>query len=494
MKKINYIFILLGMFLVTSCDDWFNVKPENQISSDELYSTGSGYRLQLNGIYKSLATPTLYGQELGWGFLDVLGQYYVQERLDDNYKEVNDRKYGEKAVKHYTTKIWENMFHAIADCNNLIEHLVKESSSSFEYGEPEYAKIHGEALAIRAMVHFDLLRLFAPSPKADDGGKYIPYVTDSHSVSNVPLTVNQTLEKIIGDLEKAETLLVAWDSSLWWNPNYNHGAWIPRYYDVINDSRFELYSNDETLSLFFRATGYRMHTLAAKAILARVYSYMGKTEEAYEEAKAVCDFEIQDMNRIPFEFDNWLDGVKFTGDVIFGLYNEENGKNYEPYVGVNRPLILRNISYLFADDGGSDYRFKRQTSRLEDASGYISIKNKKESNYTPQYIELIPIIRKSELYYIMCEYLCEKDQLADAISLLEEVKSARGDITSISSISSVDNFLKVMNEDTRREFIGEGQSFFFYKRLNIPLYDAVNHINFGTRYYLPIPDSEHVIF
>ena len=73
MKRCSYILILtlIGWFSV-SCEDWFDVKPDNQITSSELYSTGSGYRMQLNGIYQGLAATSLYGKELSWGFLDVL--------------------------------------------------------------------------------------------------------------------------------------------------------------------------------------------------------------------------------------------------------------------------------------------------------------------------------------------------------------------------------------------------------------------------------------
>ena len=41
--------------------------------------------------------------------------------------------------------------------------------------------IWGEALALRALFHFDIMRLFAPSMETDDGKKYIPYV-DSYPV------------------------------------------------------------------------------------------------------------------------------------------------------------------------------------------------------------------------------------------------------------------------------------------------------------------------
>lgn len=486
MKRYGYILILLfAGWLTVSCEDWFDVKPENQVSSNDLYSTGSGYRMQLNGIYKGLAETSLYGKELGWGFIDVLGQYYVREKLEQNYRDVNDRRYGVAAVESYIDGIWSNMYHVIADCNDLLEHIVDTDPLMFEYGKIEQSRIHGEALAVRAFCHFDLLRLFAPSPKADDGGAYIPYVDNSMSTINSPLTVDVVLERVIADLEKASELLLEWDSA--------HRSSTDEYYwitEVINDG-FHPAGASEDASMFTWAPRYRMHYFATQAILARVYFYMGRTKEAYEKAKIICD-----LGWGAFDFDSWLNGRKFTGDIILGFYNEKNEENYAPYATVNNPLVLRNLLALFPGDAGMDARFVDQTKQLDDGSGYVSLKNVPvEYGSGNDLLPIIPIIRRSELHYIMCEYLCENTTTVprEAITLLQDIKDSRMDLTYIGSITSTEQFLNVLRQDARREFIGEGQSFFYYKALNIPLYDGADNINFGSDYYLPIPDSEHVV-
>lgn len=125
------------------------------MSSDDLYSTGSGYRMQLNGIYMGLSETSLYGENLSWGFMDILGQYYTEECLTDDQKDINNFLYKGNVVKGLASTIWSKMYHVIADCNDLIDHVSKESASAFEFGEIEKAKIYGEALAMRAFVHFD---------------------------------------------------------------------------------------------------------------------------------------------------------------------------------------------------------------------------------------------------------------------------------------------------------------------------------------------------
>lgn len=491
-KRYCYIVIVIFMGLVSvSCEDWFDVKPDNQITSNELYSTGSGYRMQLNGIYQSLASTSLYGKELSWGFLDVLGQYYVREKLQQDYRDVNDRNYGVASVESYIDGIWSNMYHVIADCNDLMEHIVHADTSMFEYGRIEYAKIYGEALAIRAMCHFDLLRLFAPSPKADDGGTYIPYVENSMGTINTPLTVDEVLERVIADMEHASELLVEWDSSMVYAESLSKDAY--RIELVFDGGNFNISVGTESTAMFAWTPRYRMHYCAVKALLARIYFYMGRTQEAYELAKFVCD--MTDGYSKAFEFDSWLDGPKFHGDVIFALYNENNEENYAPYANVSNPLVLRNLLTLFPGDAGMDARFTDQTRELGDGSGFISAKNiATDWGGDNSLIAMIPMIRLSELYYIMCEYLCEGNTVpSEATTLLRDLKRARMDYTSITSITNSSQFLNMVREDARREFIGEGQSFFYYKALNIPVFDGANDVNLGSEYYLPIPDSEHVV-
>ena len=68
--------------VTTGCSDWLNVAPSNQVNEENLFSTGNGYRNALNGVYLDLGTSTLYGQNLSWGFMDLIAQYYSPVELN----------------------------------------------------------------------------------------------------------------------------------------------------------------------------------------------------------------------------------------------------------------------------------------------------------------------------------------------------------------------------------------------------------------------------
>lgn len=72
----NILLSGLLLFSLSSCSDWFQVEPENEIAKEDLFSSYDGYRTALNGIYRNLSGTSLYGQDLSFGFISLLGQNY----------------------------------------------------------------------------------------------------------------------------------------------------------------------------------------------------------------------------------------------------------------------------------------------------------------------------------------------------------------------------------------------------------------------------------
>lgn len=53
-----------------------DVAPDDQVNEETLFANGDGYRNALNGVYRDMATTQMYGRELTWGFVDVMGWVY----------------------------------------------------------------------------------------------------------------------------------------------------------------------------------------------------------------------------------------------------------------------------------------------------------------------------------------------------------------------------------------------------------------------------------
>ena len=136
-----------------------------------------------------------------FGVIDFFsGQYDINVNSNDlsnpTYIAAGKRDYKDAKLQPLIDNIWLAAFNAIAADNDLIKHLEGESGNKFSEGKMERDDILGEAKAIRAFIHLDMLRLFAPAPIDDDGGNYIPYVTEFPNKRATHLPVKEVMGKI----------------------------------------------------------------------------------------------------------------------------------------------------------------------------------------------------------------------------------------------------------------------------------------------------------
>ena len=104
MKIKNIILVLCTSLTFCSCSDWLDVSPNNQVDGEDLFNSGSGYRIALNGIYKQMSSQNLWGEELTWGMADVLGQQYTKSNLGST-----DSKYWPASIS-IRIKHWNRLF------------------------------------------------------------------------------------------------------------------------------------------------------------------------------------------------------------------------------------------------------------------------------------------------------------------------------------------------------------------------------------------------
>lgn len=94
----------------------------------------------------------------------------------------------------------------------------------------------------------------------------------------------------------------------------------------------------------------------------------------------------------------------------------------------------------------------------------------------------MPAIRISEMYYILAEVLKETD-LEEATNLLNTLRGYRG-LISLKNLTK-DELQQELEKEYYREFIGEGQLFFYHKRMNTKMIATANAL-----YVLPMPEDE----
>ena len=297
MRSYIRIFAVVLIVVSAACKDWLDVTPAGQASESDMFSTGNGYRSVLNGLYKAMGQKNLYGRNWSYGMLDCMSQMYNLDNAeafhDEMCKSAEKFDYLNDLVAAEIEAEWGAAYKIIANANDLLQNIENASDDVFAYGEMERKMIMGEAYACRALIHFDLLRLFAPAPISDDGQTYIPYVDVYPTLSASKLTVSQVLDKVIADLEKARDLTITFDSTV--NGQGVNASGNARFlntytYDYGANIVGQLEDFDPTgLDDFFKGRGYRLNYYACTALLARVYQYAGKYKESFDCAKEVVD-------------------------------------------------------------------------------------------------------------------------------------------------------------------------------------------------------------
>lgn len=113
----------------------------------------------------------------------------------------------------------------------------------------------------------------------------------------------------------------------------------------------------------------------------------------------------------------------------------------------------------------------------------------------PLYALMIPIMRVSEAYYIAAECKARTRNMTDAIGYINTILKARGQ-TELAPDASYADFMKTLNNEYIREFWGEGQIFFMFKRNFMNLTKEYNAAAAGnvtanaSTYVLPLPSNE----
>jgi len=496
MRKYIYTILIASLVLGTSsCSDWFDVSPDNLVTKDDLFSTNEGFRIALNGIYIDMSQKALYGQELTWSFTSFLGQNYDLSPYSWNtlssYIPATKYDYENQYLKNVSDAIWGKGFNTIANCNILIQETESHDGSFFKEGEREKQLLLAEARGLRGLMHFDILRLFAPAPVINDNNTYVPYVTKYPTTQPQRLTTTEVMKNVISDLEYAKNNLAD-------NDTLYNSKMMPN-----TSTRFESGSaGDANGGSFYGFRGTRFNYFAACALLARAYQYIGDKENAYKNAMAVYRYHtaktwftftsssnivIEDKNtRHTRLYDDII--LAFNNTKIYTLYSDWNTSNY-----FFSRLTIKNLTNLFGSDA-DDFRL----TRLIYSNYSLKWEPKTVSGWANGTIisvedRLIPVIRLSEVYYILCECLADKD-LSKGIQLLQELRIARGAKTALDPAMPKDKFIEAVYNDATREFIAEGQTFFMYKRLNRKMYNGTTPIDMTGKYVIPLPDSERAYY
>lgn len=485
--KILNILILLTVSVVmfTSCNDWLDVRPTDRVLEDEMFESQKGYQTALNGIYIELNSNTLYGSNLSVGMVDVMAQYYkVKGNADHSLALYGEYSYAQAGSKARFDDIWRKSYQVIFNINTIIE---KTKADPNVLSEDFREIILGECYALRAMMHFDLLRLFGPIYQLESQKEAIPYQKGiEFNIENL-LSANDVIKEILADITLSETHLSN-------DPVLENGS---------------TFQPAEDGSVRFSYRQQRMNILATKALKARVYLWSGNTQEALAAAKEVIS-KTHETDPMLFPFSDYADITStaypdriFSSEILFGHYNSRRSDIFRLLFNsaLSEYGILTMFEERIEDMFDDDNDFRKKFWRLENVdSREVYVFSKYEDiaitgtdinslRFDVMVKNIVPAFRMSEMYLIAAE---ATNDITEAVTYVNAVRNARN---CLSIQFTEEEKERVLSNEYLREFLGEGQMFFYYKRKeykNLPNGGSpTTTFNMDlTNYVLPLPDSE----
>ncbi|MFV0553954.1 MAG: RagB/SusD family nutrient uptake outer membrane protein [Mangrovibacterium sp.] len=416
MKKL-YIYLLIACSLtLSSCNEWLTVQPSEVMSEDEMFETKQGFYDALYGVYSGLRTNYDHNGPLMTTTIEHMGAQWVVA-ASSNEEKIRNHQYEDAGQQPFSYP-FKNQFISIANVNNILKYL---ESQSFLL-ESDYNLLKGECLALRAWLHFDLIRIWGPIPGHESASyKYLPYVHDLANERHTYYNYADYMGYLAADLDEAETLLK--DFALEDNYRLN-------YMGVLGlQARVNLWLQDKETAL---------------AYAEQIISYVNSEENSY--------YKFATINNIGTE------DYRFRKEQLFGIH-----VNFESSTFQNTTTLYNSTAFLneLYENSASDIRAMLWTERTvtglsEPAKDILKYLSGSGS---------VSIVRLAEIYFIAME--CGTVKRAN--ELYKVFCAARGLATvEITTEAQVED---ILYKEYRKEFFGEGVMFYYYKRhftLNIP--------------------------
>ncbi|MCY4161499.1 MAG: RagB/SusD family nutrient uptake outer membrane protein [Flavobacteriaceae bacterium] len=424
MKKVY--FILIVCVTISSCDV---LEPELQTSlptESAIVDTGSAQGV-LSGIYSSLQDADYYGTEYVLN-PDLLadnsvfeGFYDSQQELDNKVVPINNLWIG---------NCWVDIYEVINSTNFLISKL-----SEIDVDD----SILGEALALRALAYFDLLRVFGEH--YDDGSIYgLPLLTEpipENDFNQIPdldrNSVAETYRQIVSDINQAIPLLAGTGST-------------------------------GTISQW-----------GALSLRARVNLYHKNYQAAFDDANKVI---TEGGFSLVTDLKALYEATEATKESIFEIeFNDQDQSSFNTFL-IRRDEYNADASLVsFFEDGDNRSNFVNVVRNRNKSGKYPNSDNANNAK----------VFRLAELYLIRSEAAVLKDNDPSAgIADLNIIRKRAG-LSEIQSLSTVDAYIDALLYERRAELNFEGHRFFDLVRLD-KAGEILNLEDF--RRVLPIPKEE----
>lgn len=438
---------ILAASLSSCVNDWLDVAPSDGTDADAALTSSSDLAAARTGMYKALkgnsSLVDYYGQQF-FVYGDVhAGDDYQYNNIGGSNRAsfYYDMNYQTASEFNTSTVSWQSPYVVIGRANRIIAAAEGGALSDAAEAKATIDQYAAEAKVLRALAHFDLVRIY---------GK--PYTEDQGASLGVPL-VTEVLES---------------------NAKPARSTVAEVYTQVVKDLTEAISSNALATET---EPGY-VSVWGAKAILSRVYLNMGD----YANALSVAEDIIKNSGAALWTRDQYLKAWDAStpneSEFLFRLNvagstdnNDLNGiGNLQQRDGYKEMVATKKFVDMLTSDP-EDVRndmFLPATAAKEVATygtNKVYLNKLRGQGGNLRNVTIVPIIRLSEVYLTAAECAFRNNDKTKAVEYLNVLVKNR--TTTVASLATVDNItLDRILIERRKELIGEGQRYFDALRNN----------------------------
>lgn len=439
---------ILAASLSSCVNDWLDVAPSDGTDAGAALTSSSDLAAARTGMYKALkgnsSLVDYYGQQF-FVYGDVhAGDDYQYNNLGGSNRASFYYDMNYQTASEFTSSsnvAWKSPYIVIGRANRIIAAAEGGALSDAAEAKATIDQYAAEAKVLRALAHFDLVRIY---------GK--PYTEDQGASLGVPL-VTEVLES---------------------NAKPARSTVAEVYTQVVKDLTEAISSNALATET---EPGY-VSVWGAKAILSRVYLNMGDYANALSVAEDIIKNSGAALWTRDQYFKAWDASTPNESEFLFRLNvtgstdnNDLNGiGNLQQRDGYKEMVATKKFVDMLTSDP-KDVRngmFLPATAAKEVATygtNKVFLNKLRGQGGNSRNVTIVPIIRLSEVYLTAAECAFRNNDKTKAVEYLNDLVKNR--TTTEASLATVDNItLERILIERRKELIGEGQRYFDALRNN----------------------------
>lgn len=437
MKKLTIF--LTGLLIIgfSSCKDFLDVQPTNQGDGSTAIKTPADAQVIINGLMRNMTNSNYYGRnfymyaDAKGGDMTIISQGRGLDQLYNFTHQVTTNNYG---------GFWSQIYYCILQSNNLLQNIAKLDPSG---ANASFNNYKGQALTARALMYFDLVRLYGKSYDDDKSSYGVPNITEPLLPEAQPgrATVEQNYTQILNDLKTAAPLMLKTKT----NGYLNYWA------NLAIQARVYLYMKDYTNALkaaedIITSTVYPSSALYSNASWVNSWATQFGSESIFELGIFPSEGDLGTASlgaytRNKGHGSTSILGYYYASDYFLNRLNEDPAD-------VRWGIMARDESS--ASRMGALYKYSGSTTLAGDGKG------------TGGTAVNIKVIRLSEIYLIAAEAAFPTDKLKAATYLNAIRKRSPNLVPATAATVTMDMII----DERSKELYGEGHRFFDMIRLN----------------------------